>query len=264
MPKLRKAWPDVRIVVRADSGFCREPILKWCEDHNVDYLVGLAKNKRLTRAIRGELHQAKQQFEAIGEASRVFKDFRYRTRRSWSCERRGGRQGRASLEGSQSADSSSLRCRLIAWMRRRSTKIITVLVEKWKTASKNSSCICSPIAPARTRCDPINCGCCSRRMAYTLHLAPSRVWPGRYRDGQRSGGNHSHKAVEKSAHGSKSASAGFGSPSRNRTRINTCSSEFWRTSAASVPTRCWSESLRYNLTSSNGRAGSSYALSLTN
>jgi len=88
VPKLRKTWPRVRIIVRADSGFCRDPILKWCEDHDVDYIIGLAKNKRLTRAIGGELHQAQQQFESTGQASRVFKDFRYRTRNSWSCERR--------------------------------------------------------------------------------------------------------------------------------------------------------------------------------
>jgi hypothetical protein len=86
--KLRKAWPHVRIVVRADSGFCRDTILKWCEDHDVDYIIGLPKNPRLTRAIGRELYQAKQRFEATGAASRVFKDFRYRTRNSWSCERR--------------------------------------------------------------------------------------------------------------------------------------------------------------------------------
>ena len=88
VPKLRAAWPSVRIVIRADSGFCREHILRWCENHNVDYIIGLAKNKRLARAIGGELRQARDLFEMTGEAARVFKDFTYRTKKSWSCERR--------------------------------------------------------------------------------------------------------------------------------------------------------------------------------
>lgn len=88
VPKLRAAWPKVRIILRADSGFCRESILKWCEDNDVDYVIGLAKNKRLTGAIGGELHEARQLFEQTGEASRVFKDFQYSTRKTWSRERR--------------------------------------------------------------------------------------------------------------------------------------------------------------------------------
>lgn len=88
VPKLRAAWPDVRIVIRGDSGFCRESIMRWCEEHNVDFLFGLAKNKRLIRAIGKERHEAQQQFEQTGEAARVFKDFRYRTKKSWSRERR--------------------------------------------------------------------------------------------------------------------------------------------------------------------------------
>ena len=88
VPKLRAAWPGVRIVIRADSGFCRDRILNWCEANDVDYIIGLAKNKRLVRAIGGQLHQAKVQFETTGQASRVFKDFSYRTRKSWSRERR--------------------------------------------------------------------------------------------------------------------------------------------------------------------------------
>ncbi len=88
VPKLRAAWPNVKIIVRADSGFCRETIVKWCEENNVDYIIGLSKNKRLTKIIGSELYQAKQQFEETGQASRVFKDFHYRTRKSWSRERR--------------------------------------------------------------------------------------------------------------------------------------------------------------------------------
>ena len=88
VPKLRATWPNVKIVIRADSGFCRESILSWCEENNVDFVIGLSKNTRLKKIIGGELHQAKLQFEQTGQAARVFKDFSYKTRKSWSRERR--------------------------------------------------------------------------------------------------------------------------------------------------------------------------------
>ena len=88
VPQLRQAWPDVRIVIRGDSGFCRESIMRWCEENHVDYVLGLAKNKRLTRAIGKELHQAREQFQKRGQPARVFKDFTYRTKKSWSKARR--------------------------------------------------------------------------------------------------------------------------------------------------------------------------------
>ena len=86
--QIRVAWPNVKIVIRGDGGFCRENIMHWCESNDVDYVLGMPKNARLKRAIGKELHEAKQQFEAAGQASRVFKDFRYRTKKSWSRERR--------------------------------------------------------------------------------------------------------------------------------------------------------------------------------
>jgi hypothetical protein len=87
--QLRAAWPQVRIIVRGDSGFCREEIMAFCEGNvQLDYVFGLARNSRLAEAIAAELAQAKQHFEATQEPARVFKDFRYRTRKSWSCERR--------------------------------------------------------------------------------------------------------------------------------------------------------------------------------
>lgn len=86
--RIRQAWPEVQIVVRADSGFCRDTLLDWCEVHGVDYVIGLAKNQRLSRILGAALHAAKQQFEATGQAARVFQDFEYRTRKSWSRPRR--------------------------------------------------------------------------------------------------------------------------------------------------------------------------------
>lgn len=86
--KLRQRWPNVRIILRGDSGFCRDNLMTWCEQNGVYYVFGLPKNKRLLKIIGGELHQAQQQFQATGQAARVFKDFLYRTHKSWSCDRR--------------------------------------------------------------------------------------------------------------------------------------------------------------------------------
>lgn len=86
--RLRAAWAGVRIIVRGDSGFCREPLLRWCEENSVDYVLGLSKNQRLIRALGTELHQAQEQFRATGRSARVFKDFTYQTRKSWSRKRR--------------------------------------------------------------------------------------------------------------------------------------------------------------------------------
>jgi len=86
--RIRRGWPQVRIIVRGDSGFCREPLMRWCEENHVHFVLGLARNARLSRILGKELHEAKLQFEATGRPSRVFKDFTYQTRKSWSRERR--------------------------------------------------------------------------------------------------------------------------------------------------------------------------------
>jgi hypothetical protein len=86
--QLREAWPDVKVVVRADSGFCREEILRWCEGNGVDYVIGLAQNPRLKAMITAEQEQARVECERTKGPARVFTDLRYRTLGSWSRERR--------------------------------------------------------------------------------------------------------------------------------------------------------------------------------
>ena len=86
--RLKEAWPEVRIIVRGDSGFCREEIMSYCEGESLDYVLGLAKNGRLIKEIEDEMAEAKQSYQATQTGARVFKDFRYRTRESWSRERR--------------------------------------------------------------------------------------------------------------------------------------------------------------------------------
>jgi hypothetical protein len=86
--RLRQKWPDVDIWLRADSGFCREELMSWCEANSVNYVFGLARNARLETEISGELAEAKQKAAASGKAERVFKEFQYQTRASWSKSRR--------------------------------------------------------------------------------------------------------------------------------------------------------------------------------
>ena len=88
IPQVRAAWPGVRILVRGDSGFCREEIMAWCEAHGVDYLFGLAKNSRLVEALGPALADAHARYLQTGVAARVFADFAYRTRDSWGRARR--------------------------------------------------------------------------------------------------------------------------------------------------------------------------------
>ena len=85
---IREKWPQVQIVIRGDSGFCREPIMAWCEQHDVDYVLGLAKNNRLNEILADDLEEAKRRFAETGQSARVFKDFSYQTLDSWSRTRR--------------------------------------------------------------------------------------------------------------------------------------------------------------------------------
>ena len=85
---IRRQWPQVRIVVRGDSGFCREDLMAWCEAHRVDFILGLARNRRLQEMLASPMEAAKQQFAETGQAAREFADFTYRTLDSWSKSRR--------------------------------------------------------------------------------------------------------------------------------------------------------------------------------
>lgn len=85
---VRQRWPQVRIIVRGDSGFCRDALLRWCEDHDVGYVLGVAKNERLKRILGKALHEAQVAYETTGQSARVFQEFLYKTRQSWRQERR--------------------------------------------------------------------------------------------------------------------------------------------------------------------------------
>jgi hypothetical protein len=86
--QIRQRWAEVKIVLRADSGFYREELMAWCESHHVDYVFGLARNQRLGKIIGAQMHQARMLHHSTGQAARVFTEFSYQTRKSWSRSRR--------------------------------------------------------------------------------------------------------------------------------------------------------------------------------
>jgi len=90
--QIRLAWPEVKIILRGDSGFCRNQLMSWCEEHTVDFVFGMARNRRLRKIIGAEMHQATQQWNQTGRPARVFREFGYQTKRTknggWNRERR--------------------------------------------------------------------------------------------------------------------------------------------------------------------------------
>jgi len=98
--QIRRRWPCTRILLRGDSGFCREALMAWCEANRVDYVFGLAGNERLDKAVVPELISATIESIRTGKPARCFKDFTYRTLNSWSRERRV--VGKAEVTGGES------------------------------------------------------------------------------------------------------------------------------------------------------------------
>jgi Transposase DDE domain group 1 len=86
--QIRRRWPRVRILLRADSGFAREELMAWCEQNRVDFVFGLAKNARLIAAIARELAVAQAESATTGNPARCFAEFRWSTLDSWSRRRR--------------------------------------------------------------------------------------------------------------------------------------------------------------------------------
>src|SRR3954453_7138594 len=86
--QIRARWPEIRIVLRADSGFARDAVMSWCEANRVEFLFGLAKNERLVGEIASELAAAEEDSKANGQPARRFKEFSWSPRDSWSRQRR--------------------------------------------------------------------------------------------------------------------------------------------------------------------------------
>ena len=85
---IRKRWPKVKIILRADSGFARNALMSWCEANKVDYVFGLARNARLEARVAGALAEAAVLSNKTKAPARVFRDFMWSTRGSWARRRR--------------------------------------------------------------------------------------------------------------------------------------------------------------------------------
>jgi hypothetical protein len=85
--RLRQAWPEVRIIVRGDSGFCRQRLLRWCERSGVRYIIGLARNARLQARVQYAERMLQDEYERSGIKQRLIGEFAYAAQ-SWDIERR--------------------------------------------------------------------------------------------------------------------------------------------------------------------------------
>src|SRR5580765_4942656 len=97
--RIRQEWPRARIILRADSGFCNDELMGWCEANRVDYVFGLARNRRLEAALVDQLAEAKRLCAAWGQPARVFRDFWYCTIDSWNRTRRVVGKAEHTLDG---------------------------------------------------------------------------------------------------------------------------------------------------------------------
>lgn len=85
---IRHVWPNVRIILRGDSGFCRDYLMTWCEGNGVDYIFGLAKNPRLVAAIETDLGAAEVESTFHDRPARLYRELEYQTQNSWNRARR--------------------------------------------------------------------------------------------------------------------------------------------------------------------------------
>jgi hypothetical protein len=80
--QMRAAWPEVNIILRGDSGFCRNELMSWCESNGVEFIFGMARNQRLRKIIGAQMHEATQQWRETGKPARVFSEFDYQTKKT--------------------------------------------------------------------------------------------------------------------------------------------------------------------------------------
>ena len=161
--RIRARWPEVKITVRGDAGFCRDQIMRWCEDNGIWYVLGLSRNPRLQRKIRRQMSKAGSRCVMLGKASRRFRDFRYRTLAGWSCKRRVVAKAEW-LPGPRGYNSRFVVTN-IPKVTIRAKPLYEDLYRaraRWKTGSGSSSWICLPTGPRRPRCGPTSCGPASR------------------------------------------------------------------------------------------------------
>ena len=159
--RLRRVWPEVEIVLRADSGFCRDDLMSWCEQHQVDYVFGFASNPRLLRRIRKQMHKAQRRHAETGQPARLFQQFRYRTLKKSGARSAGWWKGGVPGQGPEPSfcgDVVDEDGGPAAY-----TRTSTAPGERWRTGSRSNSWICLPTGPRRRRCGRIRFGYISPR-----------------------------------------------------------------------------------------------------
>jgi len=156
--RLRRAWPQARIIVRGDSGFCRQRLLRWCERSGVSYIIGLARNARLEAQVRYAELMLAEQYEATGVKQRLIDEFIYAAD-SWDIERRVITRLEHGAQGNNprfvvtdlQADAAQLYERLYCAR------------GEAENRSRKPSSICSARARAATASRPTSFACCWRR-----------------------------------------------------------------------------------------------------
>ena len=152
--QLRRAFPDTQVILRADSGFCRDELLTWCEEQGVDYVIGMARNRRLERATATQMEQARREYLQTGRAARRFRDFKYRTKKTWARKRR--LIGKAEYLGKGANPRYVVTSLSASEFEKRYVYEVLYLwpAGRWTAASRSNSSASSGTAPAATRSAP--------------------------------------------------------------------------------------------------------------
>ena len=176
--QIRRKWRWVRIILRGDSGFANDPLMRWCEANRVDYVFGLARNSRLEAALGNQAVEAKRLCIASGRSARVFRDFRYRTLDSWSRERRVVGKAEHTPDGANPRFVvTSLRHARLADPRTLYAESSALRPRRGREPHRRSSSNCSPIAPfPPPPWRPTSCACGSRGhgLCAGRHVTPCR------------------------------------------------------------------------------------------
>lgn len=85
--RIRQQWPNVKIIFRGDSGFCRWRLMRWCDRHDVGYIIGIGRNPVLEGLARPWTDESSRQFEQTGQKQRIFSEFPYAAE-TWHCQRK--------------------------------------------------------------------------------------------------------------------------------------------------------------------------------
>jgi len=171
--QIRQRWPRVGIILRGDSGFCRDEMSRWGKQNQVDFVFGFARNQRLRRLLAEAIDQAAHQYEQTQMPARMFVEFPYQTTTgSWEQKRRVVAKAEY-IDGKENPRYEVTSLPAESWPAQRCMNNCTARAT-WRTGSTSSS-RCSPSAPAPKPCARINCGCICRRWP-TCWCAVCAAW----------------------------------------------------------------------------------------